>query len=247
MGTAADVLEDLLRRQRRCEGRRQRSRHEGATLPHHQQGRPAAAARRARGDRLGRLSGVRAPGPRRDESVADDQLRSRSRSEGGHQGIRSAEGRLGGGSRYPVGGLGAGGRGGGTAEPPVTDMAARIHRRDVPRRLPAVCAAQHHGQLVVARSARGRHGPVSAPAWIGVRRRQAAGAGGTAARAGGAAAPALPRLHGSGPAPERTAAASSRRTDHAGGRRLARCALLGGDIGTGRFRSALRRARRPTT
>ena len=66
-------------------------------------------------------------------------------------------------------------------------MAPRIHRRDVSRCLPAVCPAQHHGQLVVARSAGGRHGPVSSPAWTGVRRRQAAGARGTTARTGGAA------------------------------------------------------------
>ena len=79
----------------------------------------------------------------------------------------------------------------------------------------------------------GRHGAVSAPAWTGVRRRQAAGAGGTTARTGGAASAAFPRLHCSGPAAKRTAAAPPRRTDHAGGRRLARCALLGGDVGTG--------------
>ena len=81
--------------------------------------------------------------------------------------------------------------------------------------------------------ARRRHGAVSAPAWTGVRRRQAAGAGGTTARTGGAASAAVPRLHCSGPAAKRPAAASPRRTDHAGGRRLARCALLGGDVGTG--------------
>ena len=56
MGTAADVLEDVLRGQQRCRGRRQRSWHPGAALPHHQQGRPGAAARRARGDRRGHLS-----------------------------------------------------------------------------------------------------------------------------------------------------------------------------------------------
>ena len=41
------------------------------------------------------------------------------------------------------------------------------------------------------------------------------------------------RLHGTCPAAKRPAAAPSGRADHAGGRRLARCALLGGDVGTG--------------
>ena len=39
-----------------ADGRRQRSGHQGAPLPHHQQRRPAAAAWRARGDRRGHLS-----------------------------------------------------------------------------------------------------------------------------------------------------------------------------------------------
>ena len=60
------------------QGRRQRPRHERAALPHHQQGRPGAPARRTRGHRLRHLPRVRPPGARRHESGSDDQLRGRS-------------------------------------------------------------------------------------------------------------------------------------------------------------------------
>ena len=59
------------------QGRRQRPRHQRAALPHHQQGRPGPAARRARRHRLRHLPRVRPPGARRHGSGPDDQLRGR--------------------------------------------------------------------------------------------------------------------------------------------------------------------------
>ena len=94
LGTAAAILQDLLRGRQLGQGRRQRPRHQRAALPHHQQGRPGPAARRARGHRLRHLPRVRPPGARRHGSGPDDQLRGRARGKGLSSRVGSSQRRL---------------------------------------------------------------------------------------------------------------------------------------------------------